>query len=97
MRLTNKTMAIALALAAAITITHAAPTDNNNITLLENADKSVTNESFITSNSTSTTDMTPMTPAWAQFCDDEQCSENCGIAVSLGNPDCLYQVDRKSV
>ncbi|KAI0152135.1 hypothetical protein F4776DRAFT_659063 [Hypoxylon sp. NC0597] len=26
---------------------------------------------------------------WAQFCDDEACSVNCGIAVSVNNPGCL--------
>ncbi|XXG98888.1 hypothetical protein Hte_005219 [Hypoxylon texense] len=26
---------------------------------------------------------------WAQFCDDTSCNENCGIAVDVGNSDCL--------
>ncbi|KAI1098889.1 hypothetical protein F4804DRAFT_337759 [Jackrogersella minutella] len=28
---------------------------------------------------------------WAQFCDDGACTKNCGMSVSISNPDCLRQ------
>ncbi|KAI1206505.1 uncharacterized protein F4807DRAFT_463716 [Annulohypoxylon truncatum] len=35
---------------------------------------------------------------WAQFCDDEACSVNCGLSVSVNNPACLRKEwGRKSV
>lgn len=34
---------------------------------------------------------------WASFCDDDACSENCGIAVDVTNPGCLNEVGRNSV
>ncbi|KAI0889297.1 uncharacterized protein GGS22DRAFT_69663 [Annulohypoxylon maeteangense] len=35
---------------------------------------------------------------WAQFCDDEACSVNCGFTVSVSNPGCLgREWGRKSV
>ncbi|OKL64026.1 hypothetical protein UA08_00104 [Talaromyces atroroseus] len=34
---------------------------------------------------------------WAQFCDDDNCSVNCGISVNLANPGCLNENGRKSV
>ncbi|KAI2464577.1 hypothetical protein F4781DRAFT_439486 [Annulohypoxylon bovei var. microspora] len=35
---------------------------------------------------------------WAQFCDDEACSVNCGISVSVENPACLSKEwDRNSI
>lgn len=35
--------------------------------------------------------------AWAQFCDDTDCSSNCGIWVDLSNSDCLQESGRRSV
>lgn len=37
------------------------------------------------------------TQGWATFCNDENCNEGCGQAVSLNNPGCLNQSGRKSV
>lgn len=34
---------------------------------------------------------------YAQFCDDTECSENCGISVSVDNAGCLTQKGRQSV
>lgn len=34
--------------------------------------------------------------AWAQFCNDEECSEGCGMWVDLENPGCLNEAGRKS-
>ena len=34
---------------------------------------------------------------WAQFCDDNACSVNCGISVELSNPGCLDEVGRGSI
>ncbi|KAI1332119.1 hypothetical protein F5Y16DRAFT_358573 [Xylariaceae sp. FL0255] len=34
---------------------------------------------------------------WVHFCDDEDCSENCGIGVALSNPGCLNEPHRKSL
>ncbi|KAI1318670.1 hypothetical protein F5Y16DRAFT_116893 [Xylariaceae sp. FL0255] len=34
---------------------------------------------------------------WARFCDDDQCAHNCGIWVSMDNPNCLKEVHRKSI
>ncbi|KAI1324769.1 hypothetical protein F5Y16DRAFT_379880 [Xylariaceae sp. FL0255] len=35
--------------------------------------------------------------AWAQFCNDDACSENCGIWVAIHNTHCLREVNRHSV
>ncbi|KAI2620624.1 hypothetical protein GGS26DRAFT_594725 [Hypomontagnella submonticulosa] len=36
--------------------------------------------------------------AWAQFCSDDNCSENCGISVDISNPACLAgEAGRKSI
>lgn len=34
---------------------------------------------------------------FAQFCNDENCSEGCGISVDTTNPGCLTQIGRRSV
>lgn len=34
--------------------------------------------------------------AWVRFCDDDNCSENCGIWVSIDNPGCLTEPHRRS-
>jgi hypothetical protein len=34
---------------------------------------------------------------WAQFCNDDNCSEGCGAAVDLDNPGCLNQYNRRSI
>ena len=34
---------------------------------------------------------------WAQFCNDDNCSEGCGAKVDIENPGCLNQYGRKSV
>ena len=34
---------------------------------------------------------------WGQFCDDTQCSINCGISVAIDNPGCLGEYNRNSV
>lgn len=34
---------------------------------------------------------------WATFCTDTQCSEGCGISVSLNNPGCLHEPNARSV
>ena len=34
---------------------------------------------------------------WAQFCFDTNCTEGCGTWVSIENPGCLNQVDRRSI
>ncbi|XDG08908.1 hypothetical protein ABKA04_008523 [Annulohypoxylon sp. FPYF3050] len=34
---------------------------------------------------------------WAQFCDDTNCSQNCGQSVDISNPGCLNQNGRKSI
>ncbi|KAI8088922.1 uncharacterized protein BX664DRAFT_331736 [Halteromyces radiatus] len=35
--------------------------------------------------------------AWAQFCNDDNCSVGCGEWVAVGNPGCLGESGRKSV
>lgn len=40
---------------------------------------------------------TVFSSGWAQFCDDDNCSVNCGISVSANNPGCLEEPGRKSV
>lgn len=74
-----------IALAAAATLIRAAPTTN--ITQLEHVDDAT---------STNVTER-PIAQGWAVFCDDDNCSENCGMAVSLNNPGCLREPHRKSV
>lgn len=37
------------------------------------------------------------TVGWAYFCNDEHCSEGCGISVDMSNPGCLGEIGRKSV
>ncbi|TIC08076.1 hypothetical protein E3Q14_04049 [Wallemia mellicola] len=34
---------------------------------------------------------------YAQFCDDENCTENCGTSVSVDNPGCLVESGRGSI
>ncbi|KAF1823077.1 uncharacterized protein K489DRAFT_401585 [Dissoconium aciculare CBS 342.82] len=34
---------------------------------------------------------------YANFCNDENCSDGCGISVSVDNPGCLNESGRKSV
>lgn len=34
---------------------------------------------------------------WAQFCNDDNCSEGCGAKIDLENPGCLNQYGRKSI
>jgi hypothetical protein len=34
---------------------------------------------------------------WAQFCNDDNCSEDCGIWVDMYNPGCLTEHGRRSV
>jgi hypothetical protein len=34
---------------------------------------------------------------WAQFCNDDNCSEGCGAKVDLDNPGCLNQFNRRSI
>lgn len=34
--------------------------------------------------------------AWVMFCDDENCSQNCGMNVSINNPGCLNEPNRGS-
>ncbi|KAI0394669.1 hypothetical protein F5Y17DRAFT_457737 [Xylariaceae sp. FL0594] len=34
---------------------------------------------------------------WAQFCDDTQCSQNCGESVKVSNPGCLNEGGRQSI
>ena len=34
---------------------------------------------------------------FAQFCNDENCAEGCGISVDTTNPGCLTQIGRRSV
>lgn len=34
---------------------------------------------------------------WARFCDDANCSVNCGISVNVENPGCLIERGRGSV
>lgn len=34
---------------------------------------------------------------WAQFCNDNACSQGCGQSVDLSNPGCLNQSGRKSI
>ncbi|KAI8332462.1 hypothetical protein BC941DRAFT_359255 [Chlamydoabsidia padenii] len=35
--------------------------------------------------------------AWAQFCNDDHCSQGCGRWVAVGNPGCLAQNGRRSI
>ncbi|KAH8167408.1 hypothetical protein CIB48_g824 [Xylaria polymorpha] len=34
---------------------------------------------------------------WAQFCNDDNCSEGCGESVRVSNPGCLNEGGRKSI
>ncbi len=34
---------------------------------------------------------------WAQFCDDNACSLNCGESVDIGNTGCLGETGRNSI
>ncbi|KAK3681312.1 hypothetical protein B0T22DRAFT_344787, partial [Podospora appendiculata] len=34
---------------------------------------------------------------WAQFCDDSNCSQNCGGSVQVSNPGCLNEGGRRSI
>ncbi|KAI0468348.1 hypothetical protein F4859DRAFT_212178 [Xylaria cf. heliscus] len=34
---------------------------------------------------------------WAMFCDDTDCSQNCGQSVKVSNPGCLGQNNRQSI
>ncbi|KAI1463478.1 uncharacterized protein F4812DRAFT_446287 [Daldinia caldariorum] len=34
---------------------------------------------------------------WAMFCDDTECSQNCGQSVQVSNPGCLNQNGRQSI
>ncbi|KAI1322912.1 hypothetical protein F5Y16DRAFT_412974 [Xylariaceae sp. FL0255] len=34
---------------------------------------------------------------WARFCDDRNCSRNCGEPVSLDDPGCLNEHNRSSI
>ncbi|OTA98367.1 hypothetical protein M426DRAFT_28538 [Hypoxylon sp. CI-4A] len=34
---------------------------------------------------------------WAQFCNDESCSQGCGESVRVSNPGCLNESGRKSI
>lgn len=34
---------------------------------------------------------------WGMFCDDTDCSQNCGISVKITDPGCLNQNGRQSV
>ena len=34
---------------------------------------------------------------WAQFCDDNACSVNCGASVAVNNPGCLDEYGRGSI
>ena len=40
---------------------------------------------------------TEMLFGWAQFCNDDACSEGCGISVDITNPGCLNQNGRRSI
>jgi hypothetical protein len=37
------------------------------------------------------------TGVWAQFCDDEACTRGCGPSLSIYNPLCWNEHDRKSI
>jgi hypothetical protein len=34
---------------------------------------------------------------WAMFCDDTECSQNCGQSVKVSNPGCLNENGRQSI
>ncbi|KAI1205633.1 uncharacterized protein F4807DRAFT_464514 [Annulohypoxylon truncatum] len=34
---------------------------------------------------------------WAQFCDDDACTQGCGESVRVSNPGCLNESGRKSI
>lgn len=67
--------------AAIITTAQAAPT---NVTPMENVEPG--NSTVIKSGG-----------GWARFCDDDNCSVNCGISVDDENPACLIQRGRGSM
>ncbi|KAI1119709.1 hypothetical protein F5Y10DRAFT_273821 [Nemania abortiva] len=37
------------------------------------------------------------TDFWAMFCDDTDCSQNCGESVRVSNPGCLGETGRQSI
>lgn len=42
-------------------------------------------------------DLLPRGDFWAMFCDDTDCSQNCGQSVEVSNPGCLNQNGRQSI
>lgn len=71
-----------IAFLAAATMIHAAPAD---VIVVEDLPE------------LNHTTLSPLSSSWGQFCDDENCKENCGMSVRLSNPGCLGQRNRKSL
>ncbi|GAW13591.1 hypothetical protein EKO27_g4550 [Xylaria grammica] len=44
-----------------------------------------------------TVDHAAQSDFWAMFCDDTDCSQNCGQSVQVSNPGCLGQNGRQSI